>query len=661
MQFEVTDASQPTTKIIILQNGVPAVEIDVALAPGEIVDAGGPVRRYSELIFLEPGDNKLSIVAENDVARSAAAEEVLGLSTLTLPVEHVSLPPAGGTGSGEVAAALVESPEFIEEDLTRGRVTGAELNITLEVAEGDDPLTITAIRNHETVWVAEAGPGVGFDSQLIVPLQRGYNNIEVFAEGNAANGVLFSGQVDATPYYTLEPDDTEVGLPGQPGPDEPPPGPHEVPDQDSDRVHVVSAGETLRFLARRYYGHESRYPLIFEANPQLVDLDRLLDGVELVIPVLQTGTEDDTSTDEVDLAGWHTTQEVTARPLRDPAGPETPAAGVVNTFSGDAATIEQQPFPQDGNRKGTGGTPRDLPPVSDSDVPNLYLLSIGVSNLASRSEGFTNLSWPGDDAAAIADRFVACEGDQFGKVHQIGLGPRNVIEGANATKVNIEQAVADLAAAVKARAAQKRADRVGTTDVTVLFFSGHGMSRVAGEGEQEGLFLVPHDYDQDRWQETSVSLLGIAETLCTLPKTELIIFIDACRSGFAGTDFAQRIKPEQFGKRVEAISPRTIYVLSSTARDLDSWEFGLKYPYDAAAPDRRFVGHGLFTHAILKRMDEADSANRGLSVLELGAAVHRQFETWRSWKAFADIDVRQDPWYQFHRSVRHFEFYRKSR
>lgn len=721
--FEVIDAANPTTKIVVLENGIPAFEIDVADQPGEIVDADGPVRRYYETVFFGSDNYKLSIIAENAVARAVVEDQLRiplvavedetahptsDLKGLVLPLPSAETISGVGDPYGEVVIEAAQSVEMIAEDLTRGRVVGAEVNITLQIDEGDEPLSIVATRNQDTVWEAEAGPGVGFDGHLILPLKRGYNEVEVIAERDGTRGVLFSGRLDLSPRYIVsdetddhndkephddsgdvlaDPDGQQLqpvtGVPESAGPFV---VPIDEPDPNLDRLHLAAEGETLRMLAVRYYGHESRYPLIFEANPQLADLDRVPVGTELVIPALRTVSEADGSTDEVDLAGWQTVQEVTSRPQRepingdadpisgrygDPAGTDPTSSGPMDSvLSADPATgLPQSSGPAvdelapdgSGGRKGTGGTPRDLPPDSDSATPNLYLLSIGVSNLASRAEGFANLSWPGDDAAAIADRFNACQGDQFGQVHQIGLGPRDVIEGADATKANIEQAVDDLAAAVKARAAQKRRDRVATTDVTVVFFSGHGMSRVAVEGEQEGLFLIPHDYDQDRWQDTSVSLLGIAETLCTLPQTELIIFIDACRSGFAGTDFAQRIKPEQFGKRVEAISPRTIYVLSSTARDLDSWEFGLKYPYNASAPDRRFVGHGLFTHAILKRMDEADQANRGLSVLELGAAVHRQFETWRSWKAFADIKVRQDPWYQFHRSVRHFEFYKKSK
>ncbi|MEM7323544.1 MAG: WD40 repeat domain-containing protein, partial [Actinomycetota bacterium] len=58
LAFEVVDAARPTTTIVILQNGIPAVEIDARDQPGRAVDAAGRVRRYSEVIFLEPGRNE---------------------------------------------------------------------------------------------------------------------------------------------------------------------------------------------------------------------------------------------------------------------------------------------------------------------------------------------------------------------------------------------------------------------------------------------------------------------------------------------------------------------------------------------------------------------------------------------------------------------------
>lgn len=50
-------------------------------------------------------------------------------------------------------------------------------------------------------------------------------------------------------------------------------------------VHVVEPGDTLIDLARTFYGDESAWPRIHEANrEQLVDPDALVPGQRLVIP-----------------------------------------------------------------------------------------------------------------------------------------------------------------------------------------------------------------------------------------------------------------------------------------------------------------------------------------------------------------------------------------
>ncbi len=51
------------------------------------------------------------------------------------------------------------------------------------------------------------------------------------------------------------------------------------------QVHVVARGDTLRALARRYYGNENAWRRIYDANrPLIANPDSLVVGVRLVIP-----------------------------------------------------------------------------------------------------------------------------------------------------------------------------------------------------------------------------------------------------------------------------------------------------------------------------------------------------------------------------------------
>ncbi|MEX0655188.1 MAG: LysM domain-containing protein [Phycisphaeraceae bacterium] len=54
-------------------------------------------------------------------------------------------------------------------------------------------------------------------------------------------------------------------------------------ERTGEVTHTVAAGDTLGTLARQYYGDESKWMLIAQANP-LVDPMRLRAEMELVIP-----------------------------------------------------------------------------------------------------------------------------------------------------------------------------------------------------------------------------------------------------------------------------------------------------------------------------------------------------------------------------------------
>ena len=53
-----------------------------------------------------------------------------------------------------------------------------------------------------------------------------------------------------------------------------------------EKVHIVVKGDTLSKLAAQYFGDASLWRLIWEANPQLTDPNRLVVGQELIIPSL---------------------------------------------------------------------------------------------------------------------------------------------------------------------------------------------------------------------------------------------------------------------------------------------------------------------------------------------------------------------------------------
>lgn len=55
--------------------------------------------------------------------------------------------------------------------------------------------------------------------------------------------------------------------------------------QQQQRIHTVKKGDTLWGLAKKYYGSGSKYPVIFNANKNLIkNPDLIIDGWKLVIP-----------------------------------------------------------------------------------------------------------------------------------------------------------------------------------------------------------------------------------------------------------------------------------------------------------------------------------------------------------------------------------------
>jgi len=55
--------------------------------------------------------------------------------------------------------------------------------------------------------------------------------------------------------------------------------------QQQQRTHTVKKGDTLWGLAKKYYGSGSKYPVIFNANKNLIkNPDLIIDGWKLVIP-----------------------------------------------------------------------------------------------------------------------------------------------------------------------------------------------------------------------------------------------------------------------------------------------------------------------------------------------------------------------------------------
>ncbi len=508
-------------------------------------------------------------------------------------------------------------------------LTSASLVLGLD-AESRGELTVAAARNGIELWRGTATEGSALRLSLDLPLVDGVNDLRLTATDPQRTRELLTARVVLGPG----PSNTDSG------------------DEPEVARHRVARGETLRSIARTHYGDAAHYMLIFEANRDVLDNpDRVYPGQDLRIPV-------------VDGQRAVADQE---RPAdrRRVAEPPPPAPTVVPLTMDDEDVPPPLPD-QEGGPVGRGGDPAETTAATGGNgatqepsgpatprsrpteaQPKLFLLTIGVSDLARDGGALVDLQYASDDALEVASRFSTGRSLAFDGVW------RRVITDGLATGAGIRSALAELKQAVDERTAQKRRDNVVARDVALFFFAGHGITRRGEGAARDTFYLIPHDFDEGRVEETAVTIDEVGRTLSALP-TEVIILLDACRSGAALSGVYERSNPAEMAKQLQAIRDRTLYIVSATSNDETAWEHPMLVPYQSTGRPRARVGHGFFTHAILKKMDESGDS---LSLMELLAAVQRQLVIWTDRDGWRHVTQR--PKARIDGEIPHMEIYKR--
>jgi hypothetical protein len=226
-------------------------------------------------------------------------------------------------------------------------------------------------------------------------------------------------------------------------------------------------------------------------------------------------------------------------------------------------------------------------------LPNLYILSIGVSQYADSS--ITNLRYAANDARSIVAAFKAQEGRRFGRVNSLIIADGGDREP---TSDNIRDGMDFLANA-------------GVNDVMVLFLSGHG-----GTDNRGNFFFLPGDtaFNQDGTpRRASIIPNSDLQDVLDFPGQKLV-FIDSCYSG--GIAGVGGVDNERL---INSLMENAPVIFTSSSKTEQSWEW-------------ESARLGLFTHVLIEGLSGAADANgdRNITIVELGEYVEKTVPSMRA-------------------------------
>ncbi|MEO0470491.1 MAG: caspase family protein [Bacteroidota bacterium] len=240
-------------------------------------------------------------------------------------------------------------------------------------------------------------------------------------------------------------------------------------------------------------------------------------------------------------------------------------------------------FAGTGSSRPNDARSRNEDQFSQLQKPNLYVLSVGVSDFEDES---TDLTYAHTDAAAFSNRFAKQAGKLFNKVRV------KQFLNEKATLINIKRGISWL----EREATQK--------DMILIFISTHGALDSKGN-----LYILPNDFHPHNLFATALNIRDLTEGMNGTPCKKLIL-LDACHSGQSAYDLLEfaSIKGANLNSAVaELVSKESgVTVMTSSS--------GKEFSYE----NPRW-GHGAFTKAMLEGLDgKADfNHDRIISLLEL--------------------------------------------
>ncbi|WP_054699934.1 caspase family protein [Desulfosarcina cetonica] len=210
-----------------------------------------------------------------------------------------------------------------------------------------------------------------------------------------------------------------------------------------------------------------------------------------------------------------------------------------------------------------------------STRPALFVFAVGVTRY--RDHSLTQgVQYAAADAQAVVDQFQACSQGLF---HTSVV---RVLSDHAATRAAIETTLTDMAA------------MAGPEDVFVVYFAGHG---TAIDGQYHFLPQGVSYTSLETMNEQSLNQQDLRTLMQKIPSNKTLLLLDTCSSGaFAmGRGIAEKDAIIRMGR----ISGRAI--LAATKSDEVAYEEN---------------GHGVFTHALIEGLKNAD--RDGNTLIEIG-------------------------------------------
>ena len=203
-------------------------------------------------------------------------------------------------------------------------------------------------------------------------------------------------------------------------------------------------------------------------------------------------------------------------------------------------------------------------------LPNLWILAIGVNNYENSSQVGGNLRFAVADAKRLTETLKSQEGRRYAKVNSLIIGDG---EATLPTADNIKRSLTFL-------------DQAGDRDIVLLFLAGHGVSAQNGR-----FFFLPRDAvvtgSSGNWRVDERRAISGEEITAVLEgQGNRLLFIDACQSG--GVDNNRMIR---------AMMESNAFVFAASQGNELSYE------------DARWGGgHGVFTYNVLNALRGAPAA-----------------------------------------------------